>query len=409
MALFVPDNARPCTVERCFDTINVLIGAKTGLDMSSSYSLGGWPITNSGEAWTLSHSQANENYHMVDEDGERLTTLCVRDIVPQMGGDDIAAVAVRCFSVTCVRGLRYNFHGTYYAQGRAHGMGLKSSLPNDFPRTRSRALGKLYREHIDADPENWQTVQSIASDEHGHWESAAYGISDTDADRTIWEWKTNKEEIGRFATREWALGEAYPVGSGRIFVVEHAANIIYVLEHVPGEGIRHIYTSNASQWYEDAISKAPYALPRQDVEDANTDGSPCGYVDKQGKFYLYHLKGGDLKKLISTNWGNTWGTEATVISGHDLAWSTEVYDEGIQYALAITNSGSLRCYRSSTHFAEATWTQNTNWWEIATGVDTDGAPGAYFSHGWLYCYAFVGGNRTCYKSQNHGQTWTLVS
>ncbi|MFA5637166.1 MAG: hypothetical protein WC977_14820, partial [Anaerovoracaceae bacterium] len=121
--LFMPDHAKPCTVERCFDTLDVRIGATTGTDQTSCFSLGAWPITNSGEAWTWTHSSANEEAHMKDSDGAVLKTLAVSDIRPEYQlaavGDVITpSVAVRCYSVTCVRGLHYAFAGTKYVGGR---------------------------------------------------------------------------------------------------------------------------------------------------------------------------------------------------------------------------------------------------------------------------------------------------
>ena len=219
--LFVPDHAKACVIERCFDTLNVFIGAKTGVDQTSNYALADWPITNAGEAWTYTHSPAAEAAHMTDDAAATLKTLQCLDLVPQMSGTNFAAVAVRCFRMVCVNGLPYTFAGTKYVGGMAHGMLLKQAEPDDFPRARSGSGGGLYRRHLGSEDEgDFGSVELLAGcDEHSHWTSDAHSISDIDAARTMWEYALRRsgqfEIIGRFATREFALHEAWPSAMGR--------------------------------------------------------------------------------------------------------------------------------------------------------------------------------------------------
>jgi len=216
--LFMPDHVKPCTVEHCFDTLNVLIGAETGTDLTTCYSLGGWPINNAGEAWGYTYSSGAEAMHMKDSDGAVLKTLAVSDIRPEYQlaavGDVITpSVAVRAYSITCVRGLAYTFYGRKIFNGRGHCMVVRNGR-QDYPRARSKSSGPLQRRYYGTtDP--WQTVEAtLSSDEHGHWASAAWEIADTDAARTLWEYAVRGTSMGRFATREFALLEIYPFAIG---------------------------------------------------------------------------------------------------------------------------------------------------------------------------------------------------
>jgi hypothetical protein len=208
-----PDRAKATLIERCMDTLNVLIGAKTGQDMTTCYSLGAWPVANAGEAWDWIHSSGNEAMHMKDSDDAVLKTLAVSDICPvvaegEQSGKIMLDVAVRCYSVTCVRGLHYAFAGTKYVGGRGHGMVVRNGR-QDYPRARGGKGGGLYRRHLgSSDP--WQDVEAaLTGDEHGHWGSDAWEIADTDAARTLWEYAAGGVLMGRFATREFALAQIF--------------------------------------------------------------------------------------------------------------------------------------------------------------------------------------------------------
>lgn len=208
-----PDRAKATLIERCMDTLAVLIGAKTGQDMTTCYSLGAWPVANAGEAWDWIHSSGNEAMHMKDSDDAVLKTLAVSDICPVVAEGEQAGkinldVAVRCYSVTCVRGLHYAFAGTKYVGGRGHGMVVRNGR-QDYPRARGGKGGGLYRRHLgSSDP--WQGVEAaLTGDEHGHWSSDAHEISDTDAARTMWEYAAGGVLMGRWATREFALAQIF--------------------------------------------------------------------------------------------------------------------------------------------------------------------------------------------------------
>ena len=213
--LFVPDNAKACTVERCMDTLNVLIGAKTGVDLTSNYLLSGWPVQNSSERWVYTHSAAAEEAHLVDEDDAALVALRCYDLMPQMAGSSGALpVAVRCAEVTAVAGLPYTFYGRKYCGGRAQGFLLKADLPSNFPRARSTGNLALYRRPLDPDDPTapWQYhTPAGSSDAHGRWQSAVGTVwgPDTETRVRLWEYAiqertTSKATLGRFATREWA-------------------------------------------------------------------------------------------------------------------------------------------------------------------------------------------------------------
>ena len=213
--LFTPDNAKPCIIEKCHDTLRVLYGAKTGVDLTSCYRLSEWPVTVTGERWIFTHQAAAEAAHLVDEDELRLTSLRCFDIAPQMRGGGDLRCAVRCATVECARGLPYTFQGTYYAGGQAQGWLLKSPTPDDYPRARSVGNLTLYR-RPQADPEGeagtWQDYAIAGtSNAHGRWQTP-YGTvwgPDVDIRARLWEYgiqerTTDVVNLGRFATREWA-------------------------------------------------------------------------------------------------------------------------------------------------------------------------------------------------------------
>jgi hypothetical protein len=214
----VPDMAKPAVVERTMDTLAVLYGAKSGQDMTTNYSLGAWPVQNGGERIGYTHSQGNEDAHMVDADGERLAVLAVRDIRPEWALEEDAgiitpAVAVRCYSITTVRGLQYNFSGRYIAGGRGNGMTVRTGH-TDYPRARNGRAGSLWQRPMGSTSATaWQIVEDdIEADEHGRWASSAWEVSSDNAARTLWEYAIKSRGIyhslGRFATREYALAES---------------------------------------------------------------------------------------------------------------------------------------------------------------------------------------------------------
>lgn len=211
-ALYLPDNQKPCTIEKCFDTLNVLTGEHSGLDLTHCYDLASWPVHNSCERWTYSHNAGAEAAHLTDADSNRLCTLNVYDIAPQMSFDDESGAlpcAVRVARITCAPGIPYTFFGTKYTHGRAHGLLLWDDYPADFPR--ARGCGTVYLYHRLPTDDQWNFFKTCGgSDQHGRWASPAAppyspaGELYSYASRE----KSNETMVGhgRFATREWASG-----------------------------------------------------------------------------------------------------------------------------------------------------------------------------------------------------------
>ena len=414
MVLFLLDNAKACVIERCFDTLDVLIGAQTGVDMTTCFALSGWPITNSGEGFTWTHNAAAEAAHMMDVDNVTLKTLQVMDIAPSMGaGGD--AVAVRCFRLGCVNGLPYTFHGTKYVGGRGHGMAVTQAADTGagepFPRKRSGMTSNLYRRHLGSEDDgDWALVSSggFSVDEHSHWTSDAQPITDNaDPGRAIYEYAIRQagayDSLGRFATREFADLQVIIAGGGGVYVVEWKRNIIFVFEH-NDEGIQHLYTSPPRHYYAGGRNQASYDQPHTDV--AETSGSPAGYVDKHGFLYLYHVNNNAVQKLVSVDMGQNWSAEQSVIND-SISKAIELWKDGVSYCLAIGTNGALYCYRSATHFDDGTWTVGTNKFLVASGME-DVQPGGYFSGDKLYAFAGVGTARQGYESLDLGRTWSEI-
>jgi len=424
MVMFTPDNAKGCLVERCCDTLNVSIG-KTGQDFTSNYSLGGWPMDAASERFEWTHNQGAEDAHMVDEDDVRLAVLGMYDIAPIMhtehngNGPITPSVAKRVGKITCVRGLPYTFYGTKYVGGRGHGMALTNAAYDGtgepFPRKRAGTTGKLYRRHLDAEPDDSYDLvrDGFNVGEHGHWASNAQPILDTNAARSLWEYFIRQRgefaSIGRYATREYAIRQVVIVAEGKeIYVVEHSPSQFFVIEH--NDGIKLIYTSGGSQWYADAKVLVPYDLPKQLVLEDATDGSPGGYATRSGRLYVYHVYQNNLHQMYSDNYGVTFSQDTAMISGENISKCVEAEIDGRQYCFALDDDGTFWCYTSSTHFTDSAWHQNTNKFSIAPDMDETANPGWAFSHGKLYAYCMgTDDTRQCFVSVDFGKTWDDVS
>jgi len=245
MVLFIPDNSKSCVVERCFDTLEVLIGAKTGVDLTSNRALGGMPITESGELWTWEYNSGVEAAYMTDEDDATLKVLQCLDVSPTahltdspIEGTVYPQVAVRVGEIVCVPGLAYSFFGRHIVGGQGHGIALVDGAEEEeavaFPRSRTGSTGALYRRHLGAsDEEGYDLVDEngFPIDEHSHWGTSAQPVLDDDAERTIWEYFIREGDeylsFGRFATRELAVIQVTVSGGGgaRCLHVDRFGNI----------------------------------------------------------------------------------------------------------------------------------------------------------------------------------------
>lgn len=410
--LYIPDNAKANQHEYCFPTLNVVIGQGTGQDLTTSLSLAALPIGSSCEAWVWTHSQSAEDAHMKDADGAVLKTLNAYDIVPIMNGTD-AKTAVRCYQITCVRGLPYTFYGTHWVGGAGHGMckttggdRKRGTYPYD-------DIADLYERPMGSTDEGDYVLaeDDVRADEHGHWHDADGdngGGAPTTGDQELMEWAVKGKEyvsLGQFYTREYSVADVVYVGGGGVYVVEWKRNMIFVFEHAT-EGIQHLYTSPPEHYYGGGHDQTGYALPKLDVEE--TDGSPAGYMDKNAKLYLYHLLDGTLKRLVSTDLGQNWSEATDVITGENISKAIELWQDGISYCLAVNGDGALHCYRSKDHFSDGTWTVGTNKFLIASGVE-DVQPGGYFAGDKLYCFIGVGDDRKGYQSGDLGRTWAEIT
>ena len=302
--------------------------------------------------------------------------------------------------------------GAWITHGRAHGMAYQNGefvrnnegVSSDDP-TLGRA--KFYRRPVDSGgiPTGpWEACGSMSPGVTARWVSPPakeggylYGTKATSSSVT-------PDSTGKFITREYQdLICFFPFGEG-VYVVEWKRNIIFVFEHNDNK-IEHIYTSPPRHYYAGGKNQASYDLPRLDV--TGTSGSPAGYVDKHGFLYLYHVHDNTVKKLVSKDMGQNWQESVAVISGENISKAIELWKDGISFCLAINTEGQLWCYRSSTHFADGTWTLNTNKFLIIGSVE-DVQPGGYFAGDKMYAFAGVGTTRKGYESPDMGRNWSEI-
>jgi hypothetical protein len=316
-AIWWPDQYKPNTLEK--DTgghLNPLYGAESGIDFTTAFSLAAYLslIGTSGDAWYATYDSLAADDATVDADDVVLKILDCYDLRPRMvltgvmdnnidGGVELD-VALRVGQWTAVPGLQYVWHTDKFIGGQGHGRA------SDSGRDRSDTdFTSVWRRELGSDDE-WLIFEAdVDSDNQGHWHSQSGMVEKSYASNVATRYEyavgpnsTNPTSIGCFATREFAVGTTYKGMS--FFVVEQMRNVVYVLEYQAGVGIRLVYSSPPDQWYDTGVALVPYTLPHTVVTD--TDGSPSGYVDRLSVFYMYHVKDGDLKRLISRDWGNHW-------------------------------------------------------------------------------------------------------
>jgi len=272
--MFMPDNTKANIVERTMDTLNVLIGAKTGQDMTTNYSLAAWPMHNSGEAWEWEYDSDAEEAHMKDEDDAWLKHLQVLDISPTIDlttdetDEAVVNVAVRAYKLTAVRGLAYTFYGAKVFNGLGHGMTVIPQR-HDYPRARNKAAGKLYARPLGSeDADDWELVEEgISSDDHGHWASAAQRVLDDDVARSVLEYAILSRgqyiELGRFATREYALAQAWLNTSPQPHLCKDAAGRLWLVHNQDGDILVKHRDSPQRAWEEhtDAFGEGDHEHP----------------------------------------------------------------------------------------------------------------------------------------------------
>lgn len=354
---------------------------------------------------------------MVDSDGNSLGWLYFWDL-QRTTGDDVDGKAA--LHVGYVSGLGLNMAtipqtvNCYWStHGRGQGMTWddETLITGDGGSEDSKTDGifTFWKRPVDDDdvPTGpWEAVSTFSPDTMGRWRTPP-------ARETGYIYSTSM--VGRqpsdttvtFSARQYANAEHtyFTLGGNELYVVEHLSNCVYVFDYQQGEGIHHIFTSDAGAWFRDGKAKCGYALPKLDVADENTQGSPAGYVDSHGVVHLYYLMDNDLKHITSTDWCNSWSAEATVITGDGIEKASEINSEGRQYCFGVNSDGNLFCYTSAKHFVGETFVTGTNKFLIVAGADTGSMPIAYEVHGKLYCYTFVGADRKCYRSLDFGKTW----
>lgn len=412
-ALFMPDNAKGGPVEKCMDTLNVLIGAKTGIDLTTNYTISSWPVTISGDSFSLVYSQAAENSHMKDDAGTVLKAFNCYDIAPCLEefGDENEfqiPIAVRCSRMFCVAGIEYKFYSKKYVGGRCHGIGLKSDEPKDYPRARRGRISSLYKRLLGSD-DKWERVDAPAllPDNHGYWVSKGVPIFDpNDEKRQLLEFAIiNDEEydsMGRFATREFANKNALIIlGDGDTNCIGLKDNIVFI-PYSRGKSLFLLYTSPADGHWNDDESKAPYKVPK--LIKKGTDGSISVMTNRNADIFVFHVSDGKVCRFVTHNLGGDFSEESE-LDMEDIGEISKFFcfeNNGIQFGLSINNDGELYSILSKDHF------DNYDKYLISSGINPECQPSGYFSHGVVFCYVVGDEGVDCYKSEDVGKSWVIT-
>jgi hypothetical protein len=225
-SIWNPDETKPNTLEHTLGGLAVVTGAVTGTDMTAPYTLGGLLslLNVCCDAWTSSYSAVEDAANFVDVDGVRLKTPTFFDIKTLVASDVAEGgyplqVCVKVGSWVAVNGLKYAWHT--YKIVEAGGQG-RAILPGAAElRARGRGCGNLYRQPMGTTPEAWTFLQALASDGHGFWRSASHEVYNLADPAVMWEYQTNLDAMGRWATREWCQADALALVARSLAMIGH--------------------------------------------------------------------------------------------------------------------------------------------------------------------------------------------
>jgi len=391
--------------EQLVKHINWLFGKV--VDSSAAWGLAQYLgiISNCTQGWAASLPDNWDTLTLDDEDTpERLTNGYSFDL-RELQDFDCDGGTIDCrfrgYKWETAPGLLYMPWGLEIVQGGLHGLSNK----------RSETGGKIYRREADSEDE-WSLVdEDVTTNGHGYWpcggSKTGYDlIKEYNGDTPVyWAYRVSETphntDYDRLYERQWEWSYLWIIELS-IMLAEYTPNVVYVFEF-DGIDISHIYTAPPDLWYSEGKTLSPYSLPHTDVESC--DGSPSGYVEDHGFIYLYYVNENDLYRVISEDWGATWGDTTAVIVKHDIEKAFCYEQDGVETCVAVDGGGALKCFRSSTHFADSAWVVDANVFAIASGIDVTAQPSVYTKNGNVFVHAIKENVVVGYKSVNVGRTW----
>ncbi len=308
-----------------------------------------------------------------------------------------ANCAIRCGAWVMVPGTKYRMVTDKIVEGRAHGNAISgaSLFRNEI------GFSKLWRKSPVVGSA-WEEVESLDTDAFGHWTSESlpefYDYQDGTGRRWRYGLGATVDAIDYIAPGGYAYQREYiaglvAIGGLGLCVFDQLPNFAYVF--YTGDGTKHVYNAPPDYWFANQISQAHYGLPRTDT--TTDDASPSGYVDRNGAIHLFVVISGELTRLDSDDWGQSWSAAvATAITGDQgHVWLSE---DGTNQFCVYVAGGAFTFAESADDFTTVQADEL-----ITTGVDNAQVSGYHGTDGRVYAYAFVSGVLTCWRSDARGR------
>lgn len=389
-------------------------GAVSGLDLTVAWTLTdfanilGWV----DDAWTASLNTAN--YEAACKDNETpqntLTTcwafnLCYPDAeapgtpLEQDADGTTVNCAIRCKQWNIVTGIKYRVLPDKVVEGKIHGRAMATATTL----ARSTTLpDKLWRRPEGSGP--WQLVQTITSDDKGHWGSGTCEqFYDYDGDTPLW-WEygigvteADIEVVERVYTREYVAQDAD--GTALTPVMPHLAE-----GHISD---RYLWFVSSSQIY---CQRQPTAAMTWTPPKAVVAGYyPWGDQLPTGELVMcYQTPASQIAWRRSLDDNGTWGAYGVPVTG---LYPYAIEYNNIQYLVSYTSGVGQVIRRSQNWFStqltftgaatSALITADTNAERVgALKADSDGRR--------LVCAVPSGNNINFFQSKDDGETWVSV-
>lgn len=408
-ALFIPDDAKPNRVEKCFPTLNVVIGATSGLDQTAVMTLAGWPINTSCDAWSYTYSASAEAAHMQDSDGNTLRALNCGDICPCVRNSQ-PQVAVRVFRVTCAPGLPRTFYGTHYLGGKVHGLATTGTVDEvAFPRKRTytpnTAQATLGRRTIGSGGAYTVVDSDVRPDSQGYYGAprdftdpytdGPKGMPTVPEEQVLYEYAVKPNggtfgTVGQFYTREYVAEDIVVVTPVHPYMLRGCHNRLYLV--CAKDGTVH-------------LCHLPYGMS---WDDADTTFGATGLTEWPCLTYMMPCAMGGLLTGDTAQEYRRWCGDHNVwrdpvdISALNYSYPYSAWGLTDAYVYVAGYSGGthkLACLRATT--GEVQWQR-----DIGAGDDAPGALGMCRGRQVIVYAMPSGSDLHLYWSRSDGDTWT---
>ncbi|HOV50187.1 MAG TPA: hypothetical protein PLZ61_02480 [Candidatus Cryosericum sp.] len=245
--LYAGDTMNANVREKTLPFFDKLIGAVSGEDLTTAFSLGAMAIniTDCSDAWLASEDASSIEAHTKDEDDNQLALWCfdichpIRNSATELPleQDPIALgnklrVSLRASSWANARGIRYIVLPDSVQEGRAQGFDLYAV--GSLARSRT-SIAQVWRRHGGG---TWVKYRDpVSSDDRGLWRSGSLP--------PVYQWLYNADYDQWYPDYwEYAVtpaSTAYPTASHVIGIAPHRETVaLWIVYREPGKGNLHI-------------------------------------------------------------------------------------------------------------------------------------------------------------------------